>query len=1200
MAEKTEKKMKALDKARASPSAKLNDQASSKIDKLKSKTDKLNNTRAKVKLEAKDDATNIITKAQNKINGWIKTGAKKIISIGLAGTIALGGIGIGSSVKTFTSFEKGLSNVKAVTGATNAEMKVLKNTAKDLGASTEWSAVQVTEAEELLGQAGFKVGETTSALPGLLSLASAGSLDLATATDIASGTLRAFNIDASQTSHVADVLALSAAATNSDVTDLGQTMKYAAPVSQALGISFEDTAAAAGLLSNANIKGSQAGTILRQAMARLASPTDDAAGFMEEYGINAFDAQGNMKSLSKVVDNLNSSLGGLTSQKRADVISTIFGTESMSGILALMNQGGQNLGDLSQKLKDANGASKEMADTKLDNLAGQWTILKSAVEGMNIELGERLAPYAKQFVTWFTGKIPGITDKIVSTVDYISKHTDTIKSIALTIAGLGVSFSALSAVGSIGNTISGVSKLAKVLKGGAIAGEATKIAGGIGEIGVAGKLLPGIFSPVGAAVIGTVGAIGIAVKANNDLMKKSITTTVEELGPVQKIMNKFHGNIFKSEKEMKKLGLIYDDFGEGVSKTFKDSAKEASKSILELQMNLNSLTYDGKVNEKEAESFNKWIGDFTTGAIDAINEKRSEIKSAFEKTFNLDGVISGSEQGSLDCLDEFFDSGVKKEIEIRDQIYKIGSESIKNHGTIIDEDMEIIKSKIAEVKAIQLEYTKANNAYEKAYAQNQFKRDSNKVTGVDGASELLKGRAEDHKSKLNEIDDNYNGTIAYYKSLLSSSNLNDNQRKNWENGLKEAEKVRDEALKQARESWESDLETVYQSYPKAKGMINEFTGDKLSGKDINSQKTMDKMKETYAGIEQITKSGNYIIYDSTSKAWKSLEVSIDEESGKLVGLYDATSKKCGGYTADMASEVKNLGNAHSEANKTTADGMNFLTGATINAKGQIVSASNEVIASLENTQITTEGLHTGILNLNGTEIQIRSDNSGAILNMDQVMTAIGQMPNEKNIIIDSNCKEVKDDVGNLHRSINNVPESKTITFFKKVITTVEEVFGNSANEREEKHNEFIKGQRGAGSRRGYANGTNSSIAGLATVDERGWELSDRKTVPIIGSHNGNPLTHMSKGTKILNHMQSVNDMKREVARQIDNRISYKQPQVQYQVAQASQPQVEGFAGLNFGDINVNLENNENIDAIVAEATKEVARKLKEALTNIKK
>lgn len=521
--EKVKNKVRDLDKLTASPSVKLRDTASTAIDKIKSKTEKLSNKTATARIKAKDEATSVINKAQSKLNSWIKTGAKKIISIGLAGTVALGGLGIGSSIKTFSEFEQGLSNVKAVTQATDTEMKILKDTAKSLGASTAWSAVQVTQAEELLGQTGFSVKETTSALPGLLSLASAGSLDLAAATDIASGTLRAFNIDASQTSHVADVLALSASATNSDVTDLGETMKYAAPVAQALGISFEDTAAASGLLSNANIKGSQAGTILRQTMARLASPTKEAAKVMKAYGINAFDAQGNMKPLNGVINNLNSSLGKLTSQKRADIISTVFGTESMSGVLALMNQGGQSLGDLSKKLIETKGSADEMAKTKLDNLAGQWTILKSAVEGMKIELGEKLAPYAKQFITWFTAKIPSITDSVLNFVDKISNNIGTIKTAGGAFLGLTGAFIGMSAINKVSTTVGTFGKLLGGFKTAATADTLVKTTGAMQGLGLASKIIPALLSPAGLAIAG----IGIAGVVAAKQLSKEVVPAVD-------------------------------------------------------------------------------------------------------------------------------------------------------------------------------------------------------------------------------------------------------------------------------------------------------------------------------------------------------------------------------------------------------------------------------------------------------------------------------------------------------------------------------------------------------------------------------------------------------------------------------------------------------------------------------------------------
>lgn len=479
-------------------------------------------------VKLKENVSPTLQSLDGKINSFVKGVVTKFAAITTAGALAFGGIGLGSSIKTFADFEKGLSNVKAVTGATNAEIKQLSDTAKDLGATTAWSAVEVTQAEELLGQAGFTVKETMSALPGLLSLASAGSLDLASATDIAVGALKSFNLNANDSGHVADVLALSASATNSNVTDLGETLKYVAPVAQSLGISFEDTAAAAGLLSNANIKGSQAGTILRQTMARLASPTKEAAGVMKKYGINAFDAQGNMKPLSALVDDLNASLKGLTSQQKADVISTIFGTESMSGVLALMNQGGQSLGDLSKKLSESKGAADEMANIKLDNLWGQFEELGGAIDTMKINLGEKLAPYTKDFAQWLISKVPQVGDTIVRVVDTIitkmPEALNKIKEFMPVIAGVVSAFLVFKGI-MAGMTI--VSTIGPIIAG--VVEAIALFAGGAATLGEAMLL---VMSPVGWIVAGIVLLVGAFVLAYQK--SEIFRDKVNELG--QKIM----------------------------------------------------------------------------------------------------------------------------------------------------------------------------------------------------------------------------------------------------------------------------------------------------------------------------------------------------------------------------------------------------------------------------------------------------------------------------------------------------------------------------------------------------------------------------------------------------------------------------------------------------------------------------------------
>lgn len=481
--EGSEKRIKQLDRAEANPAVKLQDKITSPLKKM-----------------------------EGKIGSFAKTAIKRFTAIATAGALVVGGLGIKDTMSTFMDFEAGLSSVQAVSQATADEMRILKDEAKRLGAETEWSAVQVAEAEMLLSQAGFKVQETVGALPGLLDLASAGGLDLANATDIAAGTLRAFGMEAEQAGHVANVLAVASSSTNSDVMGLGESMKYVGPAAKAMGIDVEQATATLGMLANANIKGSQAGTTLRSALTRLAKPTKQSSDMMKQLGFNAFDTQGKMLPMHEVIANLEKSTSGLTEQQKANAMATIFGQEAMSGMLALVEQGPDALKELTDSLYDSEGAAKQMAETRLDNLAGQMTILKSATEGMKIELGERLTPYAKQFVEWLTPKIPIITEKIVELVDRASEFASkaypavkefiggfkdmipTIMKLMPLIVGIGTAVATLK----IGNKISGGIKAFKELK--------TLFSATVTNAGGVAKAIGLIISPAGLVAL-AVGAL---------------------------------------------------------------------------------------------------------------------------------------------------------------------------------------------------------------------------------------------------------------------------------------------------------------------------------------------------------------------------------------------------------------------------------------------------------------------------------------------------------------------------------------------------------------------------------------------------------------------------------------------------------------------------------------------------------------------
>lgn len=1134
-------KLKRLDASQISATVSIKDEASSAAEKVLKKTEKLKDSVPTVRIKAEDHASSTINKLENKINGWIKAGAKKVISLGVAGTVALGGIGLGSALNTFAKFEQGLSNVKAVTDATDAQMKQLSDTAKSLGASTAWSASAVTDAEQLLGQAGYSVNETISALPGLLSLASAGSLDLSTATSIASSTLRAFNLSAGETTHVADVLASTANATNSDVTDLGESLKYVSPVAQSLGISMEDAVAAVGLLSNQAIVGSQAGTVLRQAMARLASPTDDAAEMMEKYGINAFDAQGNMKPLSGVVDNLNSSLKSLTSQQRADVISTIFGTESMSGVMALMNQGGQSLSDLSQKLKDTKGSADKMAETKLDNLLGQWEQLKGAAETMQINLGERLAPYAKQFVTWLTNKMPEIENKVVSMVDYLSKHTDDIKTLAMTIIGLGTAFTALSTAGKIGNTISGISSLLTVLKGAKAAEETAAIAGGLQKIGLIGRVLPAILSPAGLAIAGIALVAGTAIIANNNLMKKSLSTTTEELGPVEEIMNELHGHIYKSKEEMQQLGLVYEDFGGNISDTFKNKVKQSTKSIREFQLFINKINLDNVISDSESSEFDNRVNEMCYDAIKTIEDNKAKFQESMKAMFLDDGTFSEAEKTTLEYLSKDYDNNVTAEQTLRDKIYEIRKKAVEQNRALNEEDLKNIKDYQTQMAQIALE-SAGGNTDELLYAKNKFKARAQGLDITDG-SELAQEAAKDRDSRIVEVKATYDTNLDKLKADLTKAEADhapEDTINKIKSSIEENTRARSEKIAEINKLWNDDLDTLYKMSPNLKGRINKYDGSQLSGGDIEEQGSLEKIKQKYSDLNGITQSGFYGVRDNVTGTMNSIYVSVDERTGEITAALNATTGEAGAYTETMKSKAEELGNVYKNAFGGAIKYLGDMQATIDTSSKAVISSSGETIGELVEISTNAYGVTTSIADINGTPIQITSNANGVITQMKQVADAANSIP--RNIKITTSMTGAA--LGGLGGHIPTYhPETGTF----------------------------------------YAKGTDNAKRGVATVAEEGYEI-------VFGRQN----RWFNGGEKVLTHKESKAFLENQTKSE-----PFQVKQGQYQVAT---PQVAVAGGGNNIQVAVqnNIDGNQDIDNIVAQAVNEFAYKLKEALTNIKK
>ena len=339
-----------------------------------------------------------VAKVQRRFDQFGKraTAAGQALSVGLtAPLVAVGAL----SAKSFLSFERGMNRVAAVSGATESEMATLTQIAKDLGATTSFSAAQAAEGLGFLAQAGFEAAEAGAALPGVLQLAAAGGIELAEAADIATNVLAGYALEVDQLGRVNDVLAKASSSANTDVLQLGQAFKFAGPVAASAGVSFETSAAAMALMGNAGIQAEMAGTALRGAIAKLVNPSKEAAGTMAELGISATDSTGRLLPLDQIIEQL------APHADNTGAIMQIFGQRAGPAMSALVSQGADALRDMTVALEQSGGTAQEIADKKLAGLTGAWTKLQSATEGVLIEIGSRLAPVLERIAAVLTDSV---------------------------------------------------------------------------------------------------------------------------------------------------------------------------------------------------------------------------------------------------------------------------------------------------------------------------------------------------------------------------------------------------------------------------------------------------------------------------------------------------------------------------------------------------------------------------------------------------------------------------------------------------------------------------------------------------------------------------------------------------------------------------------------------------------------------------
>ena len=393
-------------------------------------------------------------KAEQKLKGL--SSAFKTTGGLLSKNVTLPIVGVGAAaVKTATDFEAGMSEVKAISGATGSEFDALKDKAIEMGAKTKFSASDSADAFKYMAMAGWDASQMMDGIAGIMDLAAASGEDLATTSDIVTDALTAFGLKARDSAHFADVLAQASSKSNTNVGLMGETFKYVAPVAGALGYSIEDTAVAIGLMANSGIKGSQAGTALRSTITRLAKPVGEAEKAVNDLGISITNADGTMKPLGQTMEELREKFAGLTDEQKAQYAAMLAGQEGMSGLLAIVNASDEDFQKLTDEINNAKDAAQDMAGIMMDNTKGAIEQLKGALESAGILIGEQLTPYIRQLAEWIT--------RLVEKFNSLSEEQqDLIVKIGLIVAAIGPALLILSKVISV---VAGIIKVIGIVKG---------------------------------------------------------------------------------------------------------------------------------------------------------------------------------------------------------------------------------------------------------------------------------------------------------------------------------------------------------------------------------------------------------------------------------------------------------------------------------------------------------------------------------------------------------------------------------------------------------------------------------------------------------------------------------------------------------------------------------------------------------------
>ncbi|MBY6816472.1 phage tail tape measure protein [Clostridium botulinum] len=1025
--------------------------------------------------------------------------------------VALGGIGA-YALKVGSDFEAGMSKVKAISGATADDMVKLSDKAKEMGATTKFSATESSEALQYMAMAGWKTEQMLNGLPGIMNLAAASGEDLALTSDIVTDAMTAFGMKAEESGHFADVLAQASSNSNTNVAMLGESFKYVAPLAGSLGYKAEDTSIALGLMANAGVKASQSGTSLKTALVNMAKPTSNMQAVMDQYGLSLQNTDGSMKSLKEVMDMLRDKMGGLDEATKASASAQLFGKESLAGMLAVINASPEDYEKLTNAIYNADGASKQMADTMNDNLKGQVVLLKSALEGLGIQIYESVDNPMKDIVksandmvaqlseAFKNGGFEGLTNELgnvfAQIVTGISQQAPLLINASVNVIqsflqGIKDNLPQIAdgAIGIVTSLVTGIiDTLPTLLEVGVQA--IRELGNGIAE--ALPELIPKAIDCILTLVDNMVDNIDMLIDVGIKIIFAIADGLIQSLptliGKVPVIINKFWEAFDRNLGKILQAGVkLIIKLGEGIIQSIPliiANAGEICKAILNTLVHLDLLSVGKSLITKLGTGIKNMGGSI-------INIAKGIGKNI------IDGIKSGLSAGVGALKTKALEIGVVVKNSFKD-FFNIHSPSRlmrdligKNIIAGISVGMENeLHNAINVAKDI---CSKLNNTFKQELNKDTAQAYIDSIYNVNGDFSVINKEIEQAKKSIEELKNaRVNDDLTEEEKKEAQKQL-DIAKEYSEKQLEIANEKKDkliqlskavtDALKQQLEN-EKQLEldkiaeeekAEEEAYNRKIARIDKVTNRKIENLK-REQKALDEEKESENRDEELEKSKDSINVLKTKMANTKSESEKKALALKIQDKEKNMSKKQADWRREdeKARIQEEIDKAQEKANRH---------------KERLKEDFEESKKHLDKKKKNVEEYYKTLL---------ETDNLNA-----QARYVLLTNSNEQLVqLLNSYAPKWQNAGQSLGDSLINGLNSKR----QEMADAVREMTSLRS-----------------GSLDGYAKGTNyNTRSGIYHVDEKGFELST----------GNNPVAYVSKGAGILNHMQSLNAIKKEVSKQM--------------------------------------------------------------------